>query len=156
MNSDMSRRHFVSLIGIVVTAAFAATFFSDPRAEAQGVRTPRPGEGVFCAWAIYTVVTEVGRRCHPGENAEVQAELERSVSRIDAYVVANTNPPVTPQQIEEFKRQQGHLGEPQESLCRGDPDQLYRSITEQGASAIRESVDGLVSQPGEPTWGTCF
>lgn len=151
------RRIVVLLIAVVVATTVAATLSDKPRALAQtGPRTPEPGEGVICAWAIYTAAAEIGRRCHPGENAEAQEELQRSVSRIDAYVVANTNPHETQQQLDEFKRRQGHVGDSLEFLCHGFADQLYRSIAQQGAQAIRESVDSMVSRPGEPTWGTCL
>lgn len=153
----MSWRHMVLVGAAVVVATVAALLSDNPRAIAQtSARTPAPGEGVICAWAIYTVALEVGTRCHPGEDADVQAELQHSVSMVDAYVTANTNPHATQQQLDEFKRSQGHVGEPLASLCHGDPEQLYRSIVQQGAPAIRESVSGLVSRPGEPTWGTCL
>jgi hypothetical protein len=108
----MNSRLAVPTIGVVAAAIVAATFVNDPHALAQsGARLPEPGEGVVCAWAIYTVASEVGKRCYPGEHAEVQAELHRAVSRIDAYVVANTKPPVTQQQLDKFKREQGHVGD---------------------------------------------
>lgn len=132
----------------------AATLFQS-LASAQ-TREYEPGEGVICALAIYSVVTEVGRRCHPAEDVEVQEELARTILRLDAFVLANTNGQVTQQQIDEFKRQQGHFGASEEFLCHGDADQMYRAVVAQGADELRQAVDGLVSRPGEPTWGTCL
>ena len=153
----MSWRHLVLVSTAAVLVTVAATLSGGQQAVAQtGGRTIAPGEGVICAWAIYTLASEVGTRCHPGEDVDVQAELQRSVSLIDAYVVANSNPHLTQQQVDEFKRTQGHVGEPLESLCQGDADQLYRSLAQQGALAIRDSVRSLLARSGEPTWGTCF
>jgi len=153
----MNSRLVFPLVGVLIAAIVAVGTLTEPRALAQtGARTPEPGEGVVCAWALYTVAREVGRRCHPGEDVELQEALEQAVSEIDAYVVANTNPSATQQQIDEFKRQQGHVGASEEFLCRGDPSELYRSLAEQGAPAIRASLDAALSRPGQPTWGTCL
>ncbi|MBI1251792.1 MAG: hypothetical protein GC189_10000 [Alphaproteobacteria bacterium] len=141
----------------LIAASVVASLLVQPLAIAQsGRRTPEPGEGVICAWALYSVAAEVGRRCFPGQNVEVNEELVRSVARIDAFVIANTDPQTTKQQIDEFKRQQGGVGADQESLCRGDAVQIYRSLAAQGALEIRRSIDTLVSRPGSPTWGTCL
>ncbi|MBL8543328.1 MAG: hypothetical protein JNJ63_05920 [Hyphomonadaceae bacterium] len=153
----MKKCHIFSVLAVIVGATVASALLTTPRASAQdSPRASKPGEGVICAWALYTVASEVGRRCHPGEDVELQEELERAVSQIDAYVVANTNPHVTQQQLHEFKRQQGHVGDSEEFLCHGDAHDLYRSSVEQGASAIRAHVENMISRPGEPTWGTCL
>lgn len=56
----MNAGHAVLTIGAVVAAIFAVTFVNDPRALAHsGARGPEPGEGVICAWAIYTIASEV-------------------------------------------------------------------------------------------------
>jgi hypothetical protein len=145
------------LVLALVAASFLAALGGEPFAFAQsGRRTPEPGEGVICAWALYSVATEVAGRCYPGQNVEVQQELVRSVARIDAFVIANADPQVTEQQVEEFKRQQGGVGADEELLCHGDAEQLYQSLAAQGASEIRQSIDTLVSRPGPPTWGTCL
>jgi hypothetical protein len=151
----MSFRHTVPAIALVVAAVAAAVFITDPRASADTLKR-KPGEGVICAWSVYTIASEVGGRCYPGQHFEVQAELRRAVSLLDAYVIANTKPPATQQLVDDFKRKQGHVGASTEFLCRGDPDQLYRAFVQQGASAIRNAVDDLVSRPGQPTWGTCL
>ena len=118
-------------------------------------REPPPGEGVICAWAIYTTVAEVGGTCFPRENPALQAELRRSVSRIDAYVLRNSKG-ATPEQLTAFKRQQGHVGAPAARLCVADAIQLYRSLEKAGAAKLSAGVDAMLARDGEPTWGTCL
>lgn len=120
------------------------------------LRETEPGEGAYCGWAIYTAMLEVGTRCHAGDDVEVQRELARSVSRIEAYVIANSNPSPTAEEIENFKREQGAVGRSLDNLCHGDAEEMYRSVVALGSSNIRESVDALVARPGPPTWGTCL
>jgi len=136
---------------------FAATFFAQPPAfaQAEAVRS-EPGEGVICAWAIYSAMAEVGARCHPDEDADVQAELTLAVARLDAYVIANTTPPATIERIAEFKREQGMAGAPKEQLCRGAPEEMYKSVAARSPAEIRKTVDDLVARAGPPTWGTCL
>lgn len=151
----MEKLRLLSCAGLLAGVCLVAGALLQPRASAQ-MREPEPGEGVICALAIYATVMEVGRRCYPEADAEIQGELARSVSRIDAYVLANTNGQVTQQQIDEFKRQQGNFGASEEFLCHGDPDQMYQSVVAQGVAELRRSTDELLSRPGEPTWGTCL
>lgn len=124
-------------------------------ANAQPPEVP-PGEGVICAWAIMAAMNEVGRRCYPGQHADVQATLRDALTRIDAYVVANATPPPTQDQIDDFKRRQGSSDATHDQVCRGDADQMYLHFVEQGAEAIRAYIDPLLARPGEPRWGTCL
>lgn len=111
---------------------------------------------MICAWAIYTVMNEVGPRCHPGEDAAIQAEVARAVEKIDAYVLANLTPTPTREDLDAFKRKQGHVGAPAEQLCTGSAEEMYEALVAQGPAPIRQSVDELLERPGEPTWGTCL
>lgn len=153
----MSMKSRAGLVVALVATGIVASLLGQTLAFAQsGRRTPEPGEGVICAWALYSVAAEVGGRCYPDQNVEVNEELVRSVARIDAFVIANTDPQVTDQQVDEFKRLQGGVGAAEEFLCHGDAVQIYQSLAAQGASEIRQSIDTLVSRPGPPTWGTCL
>jgi hypothetical protein len=105
---------------------------------------------------FYTGAMEVGRRCYPGQDIEVQEELTRSVSRIDAYVAANSSPSWTSEEIEGFKRVHGLVGASEEHLCRDDLKELYRSFVSYGAVAIRNDVDAMLARPGTPTMGECL
>ncbi len=120
----------------------------------QVSREAPPGEGVICAWAIYSLVEEVGRRCAPERYPEAQAELRRTVQRLDDYVRANSE--LTPEQIAQFKSEQAHVGAPEAELCQGDALQMFERLAEVNPVELSASVDAMVARPGEPTWGTCL
>lgn len=120
----------------------------------QATREAPAGEGVICAWAIYSLVEEVGRRCAPERYPEAQAELRRTVQRLDDYVRANSD--LTPEQIAQFKSEQAHVGAPETELCRGDPLEMFEQISRVDPGEMRTGIDALVARPGTPTWGTCL
>lgn len=120
----------------------------------QQARMPAAGEGVICAWAIYGVMAEVAERCPVGANEDFKLEIRRSVHRLDAYVLANSN--LTTEQVAKFKSEQSRVGTPTVELCQGAPLELYEGVRSVGIEEIRSSVDALTARPGEPTWGTCL
>ena len=120
----------------------------------QVPRETPPGEGVICAWAIYSLVEEVGRRCAPGRYPEAQEELRRTVQRLDDYVRANSD--FTPEQISRFKSEQAHIGASEAELCQGDGLQMFESLARIEPGDLSLSIDALVARPGDPTWGTCL
>jgi hypothetical protein len=122
-------------------------------APSQAARRLPPGEGIFCALAIYSVAREVGRQCFPGEDPEYQAELGRSVAKLDAFVLRNSK--TTPAELAKFKTDQGQ-GAPRELLCKGEAVGIYRAVENGGAERLRTSIDSAVARPGQPTWGTCL
>jgi hypothetical protein len=144
----------------VVIAGFLAFAFGVNRTDDASAQTePResePGEGVVCAWAIYSAMAEVGGRCLPEEDLEFQEELQRSVARIDEYVLLNASPPVTVEQVAEFKREQGNTDSTTEHLCGAEMIGYFRSFAEQGADSVRTATDQMLARPGNPTWGTCL
>jgi hypothetical protein len=147
-----------ALIAAVVFASVSNAGAQDALAREAppppAARVPPPGEGVICALAIYTLVNEVGGQCFPGGNPEFQAEVGRSVSKLDAFVLRNSD--MTRAALAKFKADQGQVGAPKERLCKGDAITLYRALESGGAQRLRSSVDDAVARPGKPTWGTCF
>jgi hypothetical protein len=153
----MKKLSIAELCAGLAVAGLAPAFVALPRAFAQTeMPTSPPGDAVFCAWAIYCYAAEVSARCHPGENNEVQQELERSASRIDACFIANSRPPLTAADIDYFKRRQGKVGSPKEQLCQVDADDLYDVLVARGAPDILKGIDQLVARPGPPAWETCM
>jgi hypothetical protein len=112
-----------------------------------------PGQGVMCAVAIYGLADQVGRRCFPGQDAAMQAEIGRTVAKLDGYVLTNG---WTAEDLAHFKREQAWVDEPRDKLCKGDPVGLYRGMAATNPAELRASVDALVSRPGKPTWGDCL
>ena len=146
------------LIGIGLTLVLLASSSAPLSAIAQGgARKPPPGEGVLCSWAILAAVAEIGRKCHGGENPELQSELEGAIARIDAYVLANSDPAMTPAAVEEFKRFQGHKDVPAATMCvPGDGEVMYQRLAQVGPDVIRTATDEILERPGNPAWGDCL
>ena len=154
----MRRLSVASSIFISAALALLTSSADHQRASAQvNDRTPPPGEGVLCAWAIYAAIATVGQKCHPGEDPEFQSALGRTIARFDAYVLANSTPSATPAWIDAFKRQQGSQDTPTAALCANkDAENMYQALLKAGANEIRKSTDELLARPGNPEWGTCL
>lgn len=105
--------------------------------------------------AIYTVMASVGSKCFPGESPEFQAEIRRSVDRLDAYVSRNAKD-FTPQAMAEFKRRQGHTETPADQLCRSDAVPMYRAMEKGDRTTMSAGLDKLLARDGPPSWGTCL
>ena len=86
---------------------------------------PAPGEGVYCALAIYSVVSQVAQVCRPTEAPKFQAGLNDAVARLGDYVVKNGGG--SRADVERFKKEQGGVGTPKDKLCQGDPLMMYEA-----------------------------
>lgn len=138
----------------IACIAAAGLLGAAPSPASQTPETP-PGEGVICAWAIYSVLDEVGRRCTSNASPEMKAEIRHAVEALDAYVM--TNAALTADQVHQFKVQQGGAETPDAMLCGGDAlGMLEHTQANVSPAELRASVDALVARPGEPTWGTCL
>jgi hypothetical protein len=141
--------------GFVLAVAGTAARPADPAQDRPAQRSQAPaGEGVFCSMAILNTMTEVGKRCLPGEDAAFQTELARAVAQIDAYVLRNSA--LGADGIVRFKREQSYLGAPEASLCEGELPAVYRRFAESGAERLRAETRQLLARNGAPTWGDCF
>jgi hypothetical protein len=145
----------VSFFIVLFAASSSAVLLNaEPPADSPPESRERAlGVGVLCLWGITNGAAEIGRQCRPGQNLAFQAELERSVSRFDDYVLRNG---LTPEQVAQFKREQGLSGTPQAALCTGELIAFYNHMSAQGPDGLRSEVDRLVSRPGRPSWGDCL
>lgn len=152
--STLAGLSFFVFVGAAVpmsgSAGPAPTAPQSPDAE---IRAQPPGEGVLCGWAFLVAAREVGRRCFAGQDAEFQAALQDSVSRLDAY--AARNGPLTPSQIADFHKRMGKEGAATAEVCQGDLAKLYGLYRSVGGAAVRSMTDAFVARPGRPTWGDC-
>ena len=104
--------------------------------------------------AIINAIAEVGRTCFPGRDPEYQAELGRSVARIDEYVLRNST--MTAADVTRFKRDQSLLGAPASELCHGDYPPMYEEAVARGTAVLRSETDRMLARPGQPTFGDCL
>ena len=121
------------------------------------LRVDTTGKGaVLCVWGIYQAARAAGRTCHKGQDQAFQAELDRSLSRTDAFIVRNSRNRVTRADLAKRRtvglkqlRQQG-------DLCTGDADRLYRAMLVGGAARLRSQTADLLSIPREPVMAPCL
>jgi hypothetical protein len=137
-------------------ALLAGSARADPAAETApsppAVREPTMG--TICALALYTVAQEVGKRCFPGEDSEFQAELDRAVARLDAFVLANSD--MGQAGLARPKREQSLVGAPEAELCSGDPVGIYKAFAAQGSEYLRAEAEMLTARPRPAVWGDCL
>lgn len=145
----------IGILAVALTCDFGIVDISQARGQAGSDSTAAPpGEGIFCALAIYSLAEEVGKRCFPGGDKKIQAEISRSVGDIDSFVLKNSS--MTSADIEEFKREQSHIGGSEAFLCHGDALALYQHVRSQGSASLHAGIASMISRPGKPTWGTCL
>lgn len=141
-------------VGCLLTGSVVAQTHAPP-AKPQTPRQAPAGEGIVCAWAIYTTMASVGAKCFPGKNPRLQADLDDLVTKIDAYVLRNARS-MSPALIADFKRRQGHVDTPASELCQGDAVTMYQAFERADWPRIRQELDKGLARDGEPTWGTCL
>ena len=144
----------ISFSALSLLGAVSCGTRPDATPKMAAARERPAGEGVICAMGIYNAVAEVGRRCFPGRDAEFQAELGRTVSRIDDYVLANSG--WTSEDLARFKREQSHVGEPEPIVCSEEMKGFYGHMAATSVETVRTEIDRLLARPGPPTWGTCL
>jgi hypothetical protein len=147
------RQRSLAAVSIFALTCAAAPSPATTASRGAEIRSQPPGEGVLCGWAFMIVAREVGRQCFAGQDADFQAVLQDSVSRIDAY--AARNGPFTPAQVADFHKRMGKERSPPSDLCQGDLRKVYEGYRSAGQAALRTMTDVMVSRAGRPTWGTC-
>lgn len=160
--------HSLALAGVVMSVlAAGANADQLPPSRPGGVETlhlgdqvvqvDKTGKGaVLCIWTIYNFVRRVGRECHSGHDAAFQAELDQSIARIDEFIMANTTPPISKEQLE-ARREQGLRGMPvRASICTGSAEQLYKMLSRGGPDVLRSQTADLLSIPREPVMNPCL
>ena len=142
------------LVSVVIAAAASSAVLAQ-----NGAPPPADlsGKGaVLCAWGIYEAARAAGRECFNGQDGAFQAELDRSLGRIDRFILANSSQHLTAAQLDERRRQglqQLHQGG---DICKGDAVGVYVAMRTQGADALKASTDNLLSVPREPLLNPCL
>lgn len=120
----------------------------------------RSGKGpVLCLWSLYVATQEIGNRCFAGKDREFREELDRSITRTEAFIVANSSTPVTQADLRARKEAEAataaeHLKP--ERLCKSEWVQLYENFRSAGAAGLKASTDELLSVPREPVINPCI
>lgn len=127
-----------------------------PGAGGGVVLTDRSGKGaVLCSWSVLVLAQEVGRRCPALREPALQTELDRTVAKVDAFILANSSQKPTRADLARWKARTME-GLTPAGLCAGEPLELYMEVRKLGPSHIRASTNDLLSIPREPVMNPCF
>jgi len=138
-----------------LTAAAGARMVAPPGNESEADRAglntvgdnpapPVQGEGLLCPWAIHASLLEVGRRCGVTANPAFQAELERSVSLMEAY--ARRQSPARAAEMAAWVRREVN-GDAR--LCDAEMVATYNGLGPSELARLRQDTDNLLA--GSPS-----
>jgi hypothetical protein len=143
----------VALLSLPVRAALGQDQPA-PAAESDAEHEAKRSAPVLCVWQLLLATQLVGQRCHGGEDPALQAELDASIKRVDAFISAN-DVSATADKVEAFKqqfREQSAGGD----ICKNpDAVAVYDDAKRAGADRIRSDTDDLVAVPRFPTKDGC-
>lgn len=138
---------------LVLGAALAACWSSSIAAPPPPPPVDQSGKGaVLCVWMLTSLVREASRRCDlPDRSRELDRELDNSIERIEAFIMANASSP--PKDIRKARKAM-IADQTGRDFCKYIPE-LYSAHQAQGAAALREGIDELLSVPREPLMNPC-
>ena len=125
----------------------SARIADPPAAEPQEVGRA----GLICVWAINASMVEVGRRCGGPRNAPFQAELERSVARIEDYARRQSR-----ERAASMADYRARLIVGDAHLCHPDALDMYRHMGRAAPEALRGETDRLLASSPAIEWGACL
>ena len=140
----------VALLLLAAVAAPGGARTADQTAEAPAARPTQPG--LLCMWARISAAAHVGRHCRAGQNPALQAELEASITRIEAHVLQAGMPQVD---IATFRDGPGMGTADEAELCTGEPIIFYDRFVAAGPDGLKTETDRLLALPDPPGWGYC-
>lgn len=139
----------VALLAAAAAAWPGRTRPADPPAPESQVVAGRPG--LLCLWAIYATVAEVGRRCGGARNAPLEAELDRTVLRLEDYARRRA-----PEQAAFMADYRARQIEADAQLCTADALAFYGEIARATPEALRDDTDRLLGSSPPVEWGACL
>ena len=129
-------------------------------AHAEAARVP--GEGVICAYGLYTALQFTAKVCN-WERVPFDETLDEAVGEIESYILTNASDPSIVQRTRANMLEGEAVWETwpvadRQAYC----EQQSKSqsiagipIRDTDPDELKHSVELLVSVPGEPTLGSC-
>jgi hypothetical protein len=139
----------LALLAAAMSVSPGSARMYDPPAAQSEVVGPRTG--LICVWAIYAAMAEVGRKCGVARNAPFEAELARSVSRMEDY--ARRQSPEGAAAMADYRARQIDGGA---EICVPDGLTMYRQMAQASPDAVRDAADRLLASSPPVEWGTCL
>lgn len=113
-----------------------------------------PGVGTVCLWAMYNVIDQVGKRCHPGEEAVFQTFIADGAKRLDRVMIEKGG--MSEADLGAFKRQQTGTDMPDREFCKPDgPAGFYKAVRGKELDDMRRDLETVLARRGKPGWGDC-
>ena len=142
------------LVEIFAFAAFASATIAATGQSRSGstVDDPaRPSGSVLCAYLLTVEAAEAGRECRPGQHPEMLAELQRSESRLEAHIIANSH--ITRDDLERYKLRR-RSERPRNSCESLGP--IYDGFAAYGTERFRGDLDWMLASRPSLEEGGCL
>jgi len=125
--------------------------------SANAPNVDRSGKGaVLCLWSIYVSIQHGVELCKL-DAQHSDAELGRSIERIEKFTLENTTIGVSAGDLRDHKADV--FNQTKSMIDAGQGDAVCRDITrfrDSLADGVREQTDALLSIPREPLWNPCL
>jgi hypothetical protein len=131
-------------------------------AVSQGVasdtlESDRSGKGaVLCAWRILESVRAVGQECFKDRDAALQDALDKSLSRIDRFILDNSSRHISMKGLDARRVEGLRQLHEQGNICTGGAAKMYLVMQARGPDSLRRMTDDLLSVPREPVLNPCI
>ena len=109
---------------------------------------------VLCAWGFYLAVQEAAETCHSGEDLALQAELVRSIRRMETFIKVNGH--VDDAYIEAWEKRVRDQTKDAQACKDANTEELYQHIKAIGPDALRRGIDQMLAVPRTPVINPCF
>ena len=120
-------------------------------------RSDNTGKGaVMCLWGLLEAARLAGDTCVGGGDAAFRAELARSITDVDAFILKNSSVSVTPAQLEARRAAGAEQVRRAGPVCTGGAHAMYEALRTRGATALRASTADALSVPREPVLNPCL
>jgi hypothetical protein len=137
------------MLAAAMTASSGSARMTDPPAAEPAIVGGRAG--LICVWAIYATMSEVAKRCGGASNAPFEAELERSISRLEDY--ARRRSPAGAVLMSDYRTR--HIaGDAQ--LCHSDALEMHAQMARVAPEAVRGETDRMLASSPPVEWGSCL
>lgn len=125
--------------------------------SANGPKVDRSGKGaVLCMWSIYVSIQHGVELCKLDAQPS-DAELGRSIERIEEFTLENTTIGVSAGDLRDYKADT--YKQTKSMIDAGQGDAVCRDIArfrDSLADGLKDQTDALLSIPREPLWNPCI
>lgn len=117
-------------------------------------RIDRERGAIMCLWLIATELKAIHQQCHAEESPEIGAALDRSLERLHAFIVANSDQSRASLEASVARKLTDARSEA--GICTGDGERFYQDLTRNGAAGIDHWTEQAVAIPRPPVFNPCL